>query len=53
MTEIFGDSELIEMRDDERFDTARLEAYLRENLFKSDAPMSFAQFGGGRANQSR
>ena len=50
MTEVFGDSELIEMRDDERIDTSRLEPFLREHIFKSDEPLSFAQFGGGSAN---
>ncbi len=50
MTALFGDPELIEMRPDEGLDTTRLEPFLREALFKSDAPMKFAQFGGGRAN---
>ncbi|HTW54570.1 MAG TPA: phosphotransferase family protein [Stellaceae bacterium] len=48
-------AELIAERPDERLDTSRLEAYLRERLPGADSPlptgkMAVAQFHGGKAN---
>jgi aminoglycoside phosphotransferase (APT) family kinase protein len=40
----------IDVRDDERFDEARLAAYLRGKLPGSDFPLTVRQFGGGAAN---
>jgi aminoglycoside phosphotransferase (APT) family kinase protein len=40
----------IDVRDDERFDEARLAAYLRGKLPGSDHPLAVRQFGGGAAN---
>lgn len=45
-----ADREVIEVRADERFDTARLEPYLRERLTDADGPLALAQFGSGHAN---
>src|SRR5690606_10596397 len=42
--------ETIEVRPDERFDEARLAAYLRGRLPGSDQPLTVRQFGGGHAN---
>jgi aminoglycoside phosphotransferase (APT) family kinase protein len=44
------DREVIEVRADERLDTARLEPWLRERLPGADGPFKVAQFGGGHAN---
>ena len=44
------DADTIEVRSEERFDTARLEPYLREHLDGADGPMDVRQFGGGHAN---
>lgn len=43
-------SETIAVRPDERFDEARLAAYLRDCLPNTDAPMTVEQFPGGAAN---
>jgi aminoglycoside phosphotransferase (APT) family kinase protein len=43
-------SDVIEVRPDERFDEARLAAYLRGRLPGSEAPLTVRQFGGGHAN---
>ncbi|MFQ5612267.1 MAG: phosphotransferase family protein [Anaerolineae bacterium] len=40
----------IPVRPDERFDEARLAAYLRGRLDGADQPLTVRQFGGGRAN---
>src|SRR5258708_18826750 len=40
----------IDVRDDERFDEARLAAYLSGKLPGADQPLSVRQFGGGAAN---
>lgn len=45
-----AERDLIEVRPDERFDEARLHAYLRGRLPGADAPMSVLQFAGGKAN---
>ena len=45
-----ADCEVIEVRADERLDTARLEPYLRERLTETNGPFELAQFGGGHAN---
>ena len=42
--------DLIDVRPDERFDEARLEAWLRGKLPGADGPMAVRQFGGGKAN---
>lgn len=44
------DPEVIEVRPEERLDTARLEPYLRVRLPDAEGPFSIAQFGGGHAN---
>jgi aminoglycoside phosphotransferase (APT) family kinase protein len=43
-------AELIAERPDERLDTIRLEAYLRERLPDAEGPLTVAQFHGGKAN---
>jgi aminoglycoside phosphotransferase (APT) family kinase protein len=43
-------SDVIEVRADERFDEARLAAWLKGRLPGADAPLSVRQFGGGHAN---
>ena len=43
-------AELIDERPDERLDTSRLEAYLRDRLEGAEGPLSVRQFGGGKAN---
>ena len=43
-------SDTIDVREDERFDEARLAAYLRGKLPGSDHPLVVRQFGGGAAN---
>jgi aminoglycoside phosphotransferase (APT) family kinase protein len=43
-------AELIDQRPDERLDTTRLEAYLREHLPGAQGTLSVRQFGGGKAN---
>lgn len=43
-------SELIDVRSDERFDEARLAAYLRDKLEGADRRLHVRQFGGGHAN---
>jgi aminoglycoside phosphotransferase (APT) family kinase protein len=43
-------SDVIEVRPDERFDEARVAAYLAGKLPGSDRPLSVQQFGGGHAN---
>ena len=40
----------IDVRPDERFDEAKLGAYLRGQLAGSDQPLTVRQFGGGAAN---
>jgi aminoglycoside phosphotransferase (APT) family kinase protein len=45
-----GDPEVIDVRAEERLDTARLEPYLREHLDTGDGPFAMRQFGGGHAN---
>jgi len=42
--------ELIDVRPDERFDEAKLAAYLAGKLEGSDLPLCVRQFGGGHAN---
>ena len=44
------DREVIEVRADERLDTARLEPWLRAHLPDAEGPFELAQFGGGHAN---
>ncbi|HZW54213.1 MAG TPA: phosphotransferase family protein [Candidatus Elarobacter sp.] len=44
------DPETIEVRAEERLDTARLEPYLRAHLDGAEGPLSLRQFGGGHAN---
>ena len=44
------DSELIDVRRDERLDLTRLEPYLRERLPGAEGPLALRQFGGGHAN---
>jgi aminoglycoside phosphotransferase (APT) family kinase protein len=43
-------SELIETRDDERFDEAKVAAWLRGRLDGADQPLTVRQFAGGHAN---
>lgn len=43
-------TDVIEVRPDERFDEARVAAFLRGRLPGSDQPLSVQQFGGGHAN---
>ncbi len=43
-------SDTIDVRADERFDEARLAAYLRGRLPSADGPLTVRQFGGGVAN---
>ncbi|MFP6564240.1 MAG: phosphotransferase family protein [Myxococcota bacterium] len=43
-------SDVIGVREDERFDEARLTAYLRGKLEGSEAALRVEQFGGGHAN---
>jgi aminoglycoside phosphotransferase (APT) family kinase protein len=43
-------SDVIEVRPDERFDEARLAAWLKGKLPGSDLPLTVRQFGGGHAN---
>ena len=45
-----ADQDVIEVRPDERFDEARLAAYLRGRLTGVDSDMRVRQFGGGKAN---
>lgn len=45
-----SDREVIDVRADERFDTARAEPWLREHLPEAEGPFELAQFGGGHAN---
>jgi aminoglycoside phosphotransferase (APT) family kinase protein len=47
---IESDPETIQVRAEERLDTARLEPYLRAHLPDTDGPLEIAQFGGGHAN---
>ncbi|MDH3232860.1 MAG: phosphotransferase family protein, partial [Alphaproteobacteria bacterium] len=47
---ITSDPETIDVRADERFDTAPLEAWLREHLPDTDGAMTLVQYGGGHAN---
>lgn len=44
------DPEVINVREEERIDTARLEPYLRERLTVADGSFAVRQFGGGHAN---
>jgi len=50
MGKMEADREVIEVRADERFDTVRLESYLRELLANTGGPFALAQFGSGHAN---
>ena len=43
-------SDVIEVRDDERFDEVALAAFLKGKLPGSDQPLRVQQFGGGHAN---
>ncbi len=43
-------SELVEIREDERFDEAKLAGYLRGKLEAAERPLQVRQFGGGHAN---
>ncbi len=45
-----ADSDIIDVRADERFDEARLAGYLRGRLPGADRPLTVRQFGGGAAN---
>jgi aminoglycoside phosphotransferase (APT) family kinase protein len=45
-----AERDVIEVRSDERFDGARLAAWLRGRLEGADAPLHVRQFGGGHAN---
>ena len=45
-----NDPEVIDVRDDERFDPGPLEAWLRAHLSDTNGAMTVAQFGGGHAN---
>lgn len=45
-----ADREVIDVRPEERLDTARLEPYLRERLGEPDGDFAVRQFGGGHAN---
>jgi len=46
-----NDAGIIDVRDDERFDEARVAAWLRAHALPgSDAPMTVRQFSGGKAN---
>jgi len=47
---MIDDPEVIEVRSEERLDTAALEPYLRAHLEATDGPFSLHQFGGGHAN---
>ena len=42
--------DVIEVRADERFDEARVAAYLRDKLEGGERPLEVRQFGGGHAN---
>jgi len=44
------DPETIEVRAEERLETARLEPYLREHLDGAEGALTIRQFGGGHAN---
>lgn len=44
------DSDIIDVRPDERFDEQRLASYLRGRLPGADQPLAVRQFGGGAAN---
>jgi aminoglycoside phosphotransferase (APT) family kinase protein len=44
------DPEVIDVRAEERLDTAALEPYLREHLHEPDGAFTLRQFGGGHAN---
>ncbi len=51
LSDRFGDDpELQEVREDERFDEARVTQYLRGRLEGTDQPLRVGQFGGGHAN---
>ena len=43
-------SELVDIREDERFDEAKLAGYLRGKLEAAERPLQVRQFGGGHAN---
>ena len=45
-----NDDSLIDVRPDERFDEARLQAYLSGRLPDADQPLTVRQFSGGKAN---
>ena len=47
---IARDADTIDVRPEERVDTARLEPYLREHLDGAAGPLELRQFGGGHAN---
>lgn len=44
------DPEVIDVREEERVDTVRLEPYLRERLPAAEGAFALRQFGGGHAN---
>ncbi|MDE2774372.1 MAG: phosphotransferase family protein [Chloroflexota bacterium] len=44
------EQDLIEVRQDERFNEARLQNYLRDRLAGADGELAVRQFGGGKAN---
>ncbi|MDQ6944607.1 MAG: phosphotransferase family protein, partial [Candidatus Eremiobacteraeota bacterium] len=47
---IARDADTIDVRSEERVDTARLEPYLHEHLEGAAGPIELRQFGGGHAN---
>ena len=44
------EQDLIDVRQDERFDKVRLQNYLRDRLAGADGELAVRQFGGGKAN---
>ncbi len=45
-----GETDVIDVRPDERFDEDKVAAYLRDKLEGASAPLTVRQFGGGAAN---
>ena len=50
MTDTTPLSDVIDVRDDERFDESALAEYLKGKLPGSEGPLRVEQFGGGHAN---
>ena len=50
MIETESDSDVIEVRPDERFDEGIVAKFLRDKLPGADQPLTVRQFGGGAAN---